>query len=120
MQEKLWEYVSARGMDRRRFLRLLVSGGSAAVLAACVGIDIGLEQADFTPTPDSPWFKDPGPFIRHDDKGLESRLETMQGLITPTAFSSSETTRSVWTSISRTGVSPWRGRSGGAGGVDVQ
>ena len=83
MQDKLWEYVSARGMDRRQFLRLLVSGGSAAVLAACAGIGTGPEQANFTPTPDSPWFKDPGPFIRHDDKGLEARLENMQGLITP-------------------------------------
>ena len=32
---------------------------------------------------ESSWFKDPSPFIRHDDKGLESRLEQMQGLITP-------------------------------------
>ena len=32
---------------------------------------------------ESSWFKDPSPFIRHDDRGLESRLEQMQGLITP-------------------------------------
>ena len=31
----------------------------------------------------SSWFKDPTPFIRRDDKGLEARLENMQGLITP-------------------------------------
>ena len=31
----------------------------------------------------SPWFKDPAPFIQRDDKGLEARLESMQGLITP-------------------------------------
>ena len=31
----------------------------------------------------SPWFKDPTPFIQRDDKGLEARLENMQGLITP-------------------------------------
>ena len=91
MQENLWDYVRARGMDRRRFLRLLVSGGSAAVLAACAGTEPDFEttqpspaqQAGPGPVQDSPWFKDPGPFIRHDDKGLESRLETMQGLITP-------------------------------------
>ena len=29
------------------------------------------------------WFKDPSPFIRRDEKGLEARLENMQGLITP-------------------------------------
>ena len=31
----------------------------------------------------SPWFKDPAPFIQRDDKGLEARLENMQGVITP-------------------------------------
>ena len=31
----------------------------------------------------SPWFKDPAPFIERDAKGLESRLESMRGLITP-------------------------------------
>ena len=43
-----------------------------------------------TPAVESPstaeesfWFKDPSSFIRHENKGLESRLEQMQGLITP-------------------------------------
>jgi len=51
------------------------------VLAACVGT----EPSSETPAAatDSPWFKDPAPFIRRDGKGLEARLETMQGLITP-------------------------------------
>ena len=35
----LWEFVSARGMDRRQFLGLMVAGGAAAVLAACVGTE---------------------------------------------------------------------------------
>ncbi len=31
----------------------------------------------------SHWFKDPAPFIQRDNKGLEARLEGLQGLITP-------------------------------------
>ena len=88
--ESLWEYVSARGMDRRQFLRLMMMGGTAAVLAACVGTEPSPgtpqptpSQADSGPAPASPWFKDPAPFIRRDDKGLEARLENMQGLTTP-------------------------------------
>ncbi len=61
------------------------------MLAACGN----LSMSDSTPTQSvdqvqppvlgeqSPWFKDPTPFIRRDDKGLEARLENMQGLITP-------------------------------------
>ena len=78
----LWEFASARGMGRRHFLRLLLAGGATAVLAAC---------ADMTPSdatvgfqaPTGPWFKDPGPFIVRGDKGLEARLENMQGMLTP-------------------------------------
>ena len=86
----LWEFVSARGMNRRQFLQLMMAGGASAVLAACAG----REPSGPTPQPATkpeasapverpPWFKDPTPFIRHDDKGLESRLESMKGLITP-------------------------------------
>ena len=89
----LWEWVSARGMDRRRFLRLMMVGGATAVLAACVGPEPADEQPRSTATPmgpgpasESSWFKDPGPFIQRDDKGLEARLENMQGLITPNRF----------------------------------
>ncbi len=89
--ERLWAYASARGMSRRHFLRLMLAGGAAAVIAACTG---GTLPSGETPQPDatqtgpepagaSPWFKDPQPFIRHDDKGLEARLENMQGLLTP-------------------------------------
>ena len=34
----------------------------------------------------APWFKDPAPFIVHGVKGLESRLENMDGAITPHRF----------------------------------
>ena len=89
----LWRWVSARGMDRRQFLRLMMVGGATAVIAACVGSD----RSDDLPSPistkpgaeatsNSPFFKDPGPFVQRDDKGLESRLENMQGLITPNRF----------------------------------
>ncbi|MDE2786190.1 MAG: sulfite oxidase [Chloroflexota bacterium] len=86
----LWEFASARGMDRRRFLRLLVAGGATAVLAACA--DMGSLDASTgsqpsvavtDPAPSGPWFKDPAPFIVHGDKGLEARLENMQGMLTP-------------------------------------
>ena len=61
------------------------------MLAACGN----LSMSDINPTQladptqptalgeQSPWFKDPTPFIRRDDKGLEARPENMQGLITP-------------------------------------
>ncbi|MDE2765104.1 MAG: sulfite oxidase [Chloroflexota bacterium] len=82
--EPLWEYAASRGMSRREFLRLLVAGGSAAVLAACVGPSALSSTPTPTATPPAaPWFKDPAPFIRRDDKGLETRLETLHGVITP-------------------------------------
>ena len=87
--DPLWAFVSARGMDRRQFLKLLMAGGAAAVLAAC-GIDVSVERSTSTPAatatgsnPYAPFFKDPAPFIERDGKGLEARLEHMQGLITP-------------------------------------
>ena len=80
-------------MDRRQFLRLMMVGGTTAVIAACVGP--GRFDGDFPAPPatvgpgiglNSPFFKDPSPFIQRDDKGLEARLENMQGLITPNRF----------------------------------
>ena len=78
-------------MGRRRFLQLLSVGGAAAVLAACA--DLGapgdatpgssqLAEPVAAPEP-SPWFKDPAPFIEHSGRNLETRLENMQGAITP-------------------------------------
>ena len=91
--ESLWRLVSARGMERRQFLRLMMAGGAAAVLAACARGDSPGETPGSIPAPAasdtpmvSPWFKDPAPFIMHDDKGLEARLENMHGLITPNRF----------------------------------
>lgn len=86
--ESLWEFVKSQGMDRRQFLRLMVAGGAAAVLAACMGTEPSTPlptqpQAGADSVPDSPWFKDAGPFINHDNRSLEARLEKMQGLITP-------------------------------------
>ena len=88
----LWDFAKACGISRRQFLVLLASGGAAAVLAAC-----GINESRETPrdltseSPASPetsggsWFKDPSPFIAHEDgKSLEARLENMRGLITST------------------------------------
>ena len=90
--ERLWELASARGMGRRRFLQLMMAGGATAVLAACVGDSQTPDTprpttpASIDPATDSPWFKDADPFIVRDDKGLEARLETMRGLITPNSL----------------------------------
>ena len=87
---RLWELASARGMDRRHFLRLMLAGGATAVLAACA--DMGSSDAtrgsqpsvaDSDSAPAGPWFKDPDPFLVHGDKGLEARLENIQGMLTP-------------------------------------
>ena len=91
--EPLWAFASARGMGRRQFLQLMLAGGATAVLAACVGIDSSngrdastAAQADVEAASDSPFFKDSTPFIVRDDKGLEARMENMQGLITPNRY----------------------------------
>ena len=88
--EPLWEFARSRGIDRRQFLRLMLAGGATAVLAACVGMEPSSGRPQAAPTApaaetvaDSPFFKDPAPFIVRDDKGLEARLEEMRGLITP-------------------------------------
>ncbi len=92
-REWLWEFASARGMSRRQFLRLMMGGGTLAVIAACVGTPPLAESpqpaathASRSSASTSPWFKDPEPFIRHDNKNLEARLEGMQGLLTPTCL----------------------------------
>ena len=90
--ERLWELASARGMGRRRFLQLMMAGGATAVLAACVGDGQPSDAlrpttpVSIDPATDSPWFKDTAPFIMRDNKGLEARLENMQGLITPNSL----------------------------------
>ena len=88
-EDRLWRLASAHGIGRRRFLQLLAAGGAAAVLAACSGSPS--PTSIFTATPDpvtsasAAWFKDPDPFIKHEDS-LEARLENIQGLITPNRF----------------------------------
>ena len=86
--ESLWKYASATGIDRREFLRLLIVGGSALVIAACSGNLFNGESADPTLTPvrQRLLFKDPAPFIPRDEIGLEARLENMDGLITPNEY----------------------------------
>jgi sulfane dehydrogenase subunit SoxC len=79
----VWRYAQSRGFSRRAFLHLLSVGGTAAVVAACQR-DAAI--ADAGTNTDGPvtafWVKDPGPFIQHPTN-LETRLETLHGLITP-------------------------------------
>ena len=93
----LWAFAKRCGMGRRTFLQVLGAGGAAAVLMACAEAPIPADPqrlpggaADAaagpsaTPTEDAALpFKDPAPFVQHGEKGLESRLEHMQGFITP-------------------------------------
>ena len=96
--DPLWRLASGRGMSRRRFLVLLLAGGSAAVLSAC-GDDVpewrdSIGQASRSGQPDqhnqrastaqsSLVFKDATSFIAHGEAGLEARLELLSGVITP-------------------------------------
>ena len=88
---QLWQFAQQRGMDRKQFLEALSDGGLTAALAACMDLAGPAEQrADqaVTKDPSSPpshWFKDTSSFVEHDDgRCLESRLEHMHGVITPT------------------------------------
>ena len=73
--DPLWSLASDRGISRRRFLGLLAAGGAAAVFAACFPDDRGNESSGLA--------KDPELFIQHGEAGLESRLELMDGVVTP-------------------------------------
>ena len=88
--EPLWKFAEARGISRRHFLRLMAVGGATAVLAACAIPETPDATQPLPPPPADSLesvaparFKHHAPFIVHDDKSLEARLENMQGLITP-------------------------------------
>jgi len=104
----LWQQAQRSGVDRRRFLYLLSAGGASAVLAVCNSVAQTAQAATPTPatttaqsgplatpaaagtptvaatTKASPWFKDTTPFIKQGDTVLETRLENLDGFITPT------------------------------------
>lgn len=82
-----------KGISRRRLLRLLGTGGMAAVLMACAEIRVPAatqpsrgETAASAEKASATVFKDAAPFIRHGQSGLESRLEYMQGFLSPNRF----------------------------------
>ena len=85
---QLWEYGRRHGLSRRRFVRLLLAGGSVAVLDACElgeAPDQAGDAAGLAPAPsadESPWVKDPTPFILHPTN-LETPLSSLEGLFTP-------------------------------------
>ena len=85
---QLWKYSRRHGLSRRRFVCLLVAGGTASVLNACergegagrAGEGIG--QASASSGADRPWIKDPTPFILQPTN-LETPLSSLDGLLTP-------------------------------------
>ncbi|MDE2965927.1 MAG: sulfite oxidase [Chloroflexota bacterium] len=84
--DPLWRLASHRGLSRRRFLTLLLAGGTTAVLAAC-GDEIPQWQGETRPQlhdAEPPLvFKNPTPFIDHGHAGLEARLELLSESIAP-------------------------------------
>lgn len=57
------------------------------MLAACTGTRAPADAPTSAAAASAPpWFKDPAPFIVRGTSGLESRLENMDGLITPERF----------------------------------
>lgn len=79
-------HAARLGLSRRGFLRALAAGGTVAALAACTEFDAAMLPAPAAADAAVPYFKDPAPFRMHPGAGLESRLETMQGGITPTRY----------------------------------
>ncbi len=85
----LWQLARERGISRRRFLQLLSAGGTAAVLASCTGLPLPTATrpaAKETPAEAPLYYKDPAPFIDHGGGNLETRLENMEALITPSQY----------------------------------
>ena len=85
----LWQLARERGMSRRRFLQLLSAGGTAAVLASCTGLPLPTATRPATeeiPAEAPLYDKDPAPFIDHGGGNLETRLENMEALITPSQY----------------------------------
>ena len=72
------------GLSRRALLRALAAGGAAVALSACAEFESVVPQVPLAPASDVPYFKSPEPFRLHPGAGLESRLENMQGILTPT------------------------------------
>ena len=91
----LSQLAQERGIGRRALLRLLATGGMAAVLMACAEIQPPADVARSLSEPGQAAgdaaaaahpqsvFKDPAPFIQRGASGLESRLEHLQGLLSP-------------------------------------
>ena len=80
--DRLWDSCRGRGLDRRAFLRLLAAGGAGSYLAACAGAADGPLAGGAATVPDN-WFKDPSPFIVHGNRNLETRLSSLDSLMTP-------------------------------------
>ena len=73
--------MMSRAVSRRRLLSWALAGAAATTLAAC-GDEIPV-WSDATRPSRPHVFKDRTPFINHGQAGLESRIELMQGALTP-------------------------------------
>ena len=77
-------HAARLGMSRRGFLRTLAAGGTVAALSACTEFDAAMLPAPAASDTALPYFKDPTPFRVHPGGGLETRLEGLQEVLTPT------------------------------------
>lgn len=91
---RLGASLGARLLSRRRFLSFLLGASVAALvaslLAACrdrIPRMPAVQSTDGAGGEEPPVFKDPTPFIERDRAGLETRLELLRDVITPTSHS---------------------------------
>ena len=89
----LIERARREGISRRDLMKIFAVGGLGAVFAACERPPApSSSSASELGVADVPWVKNPEPFIQHPTN-LETRLELLDGVITPNEFFLSETTR---------------------------
>lgn len=81
-EEWLWQQAQHHGIERRRFLQLLSLGGASAVLSACT-VTLVDPAASSGENGASSFFKDSTNLIAHGERTLETKLENLEGFVTP-------------------------------------
>lgn len=82
-EEWLWQQAKRHGIERRRFMQLLSLGGAAAVLSACTVTLVDPAAVGSGEQNASPFFKDSTNLIVHGERTLETKLENLEGFVTP-------------------------------------